>query len=321
MTKKLYLLRNEGITALKAVREKTNSLHKRYDQLYQDLWNQFISDLCTLIQKSLRSSQPIELNLHDALQLEREKEELIKNNPVITLDSYSTLNHAEIIGVSRIFQPGGKTKIGIGHRPGYRSVKNQLQTIKNKYQNTRFILVDDDIFTGGTVREIIQMANMTGIEIERVVIGISLLNNNNFNIPVNAIYQYPLDEVLQLNDPRDFLFGAFEAGLVIKLSNSLHVRAPYMAPFVDVQALTGIPDEKARIFSLEVIKINESFFSNLEKSLGISITIVHMSKAFQDFLFYQYSIKNDTPLIKVCKLISKHLSHGKNYRKHCVLCK
>jgi hypothetical protein len=64
-------------------------------------------------------------------------------------------------------------------------------------------------------------------------------------------------------DCRDFLIGAREAGLVIKLPNGELVRAPYILPYVRPHYHVSVPVDQELAFSAKVWEANREFFSTV----------------------------------------------------------
>lgn len=294
MKQKVYVFRDEGIEALKEIRQKTKTTNQKYDLKYSALWNKYVKDLAKLIESSFEGNA-VKVLIHPLAELEEAKRKLAGNNLILSLDSYFSVNNKTefSLGVSRIFKPSGKEKIGIGNRPGYKPLVDQLKKISSEHKGKQFVLIEDDIFSGGTLNEIIKLAEQYGIKIVKIIAGLQVAEKLQTTVPVFAVHKYSPYDILELNDPRDFLCGTYEGGLVIEYPNGERVRAPYILPFVDVTQRASIPEAKNNEFSKKLIQINKDLYHNLEKELGIELKIKHLSPSFQNFLKLEAGITSE----------------------------
>jgi hypothetical protein len=159
------------------------------------------------------------------------------------------------LAMSRVFGMGGYRQQGFVNRPGSEALENQAESIPP----AAYTIFDDDIVTGGTVA----CAQELLLEFDREVVGHLSLETSNGGI----------DEVA---DCRDFLLGAFEAGLVLDLPDGSQGRAPYALPFVDPSVRSSIPPEQAIEFSIQVWKANVEFFN------GTGMTVRDLPKPARD---------------------------------------
>jgi len=278
-----YILRNESIAVFKHIRQTTNTRDSSFDAGFQGIWDTYLNGLKKLI---LEYSTADEVELHELNDIEHIKRKLINYKPLI-LDSYSTLGGVKL-GVSRVFGKYGKKLLYIGGRPGYMPVREQLRYIK-KYQGTiSFSLVEDDIYSGGTIQKLIDLCYKESIWIKEVIVGIQVAEKPKVTIPVRAVYKYKPNEVCDVCDPRDFTFGLYEAGLVLKTQS--HHRVPYVLPFVDVHKRASITLGKEADFSRSIINYNKALFCKINVLVGRNIKISDFEPSFASYMTHYFAI-------------------------------
>jgi nicotinic acid mononucleotide adenylyltransferase len=155
---------------------------------------------------------------------------------VISLDAMLPATHT--LALSRLFALGGNHALGHVARPGSRPLAEQVAAIAPG----RYVLRDDDTFTGGTLRA------------ARSLLGKGVVCDET-RLAVHH------DEGEEVADSRDFLLGADEGGLVLALPGDRVGRAPYLLPYVDPSARSGLPPEAARPFSRAVWELNARVFA------------------------------------------------------------
>lgn len=153
---------------------------------------------------------------------------------VITIDPY-TFNKYRI-GVSRLYDCFGLTKIGFCHRPEDSDFDTQIHDIPRG----TYFLHDDDIYTGETMEFTKNLLESKGINIAGFI-SYTIGRKN--------------EEVI---DTRDFIYGSKYGGLVVKDNKGNNVRVPYIYPFVCPFTRSSI--ENPMDFSIKVWEINMNSF-------------------------------------------------------------
>ncbi len=201
----------------------------------------------------------------------------------VSLDSYDTTG-AFPLRVSRHFAKGGIRQIGIGARPGAPSLDKQLTLLTRFAAGAPIVLMEDDMYTGGTARYIIELLQARDFCVLRFIPGLQVSGIKTISgVPVEAVARYDQAEVLDVVDPRDLLFGLTDAGLVIN-ENKLLYRAPYVLPWVDLTARASIPPGQAKDLSCAITELNGWFYTRIEQLTGQQISIKDMAPAFQVFI-------------------------------------
>jgi len=240
----------------------------------------FMSGLIDILKESfLRANQRISIDILDLNEQRNEVRRLYSNENIISLDS--CIEGAVNLGVSRCFQLASPDNPGeFVARPGYQSLTQQFNSIPAG----KYILLDDDIATGATINFIKKSLPAT-CEIESIV---SLCNLQTEITPD--------DMIIELCDFRDFLVGARNAGLVVKLSNGRIARAPYILPYVKPSARIRLPVTQEIYFSRLIWQLNRNFFQNLATTLRVK----HADNAFQT-LACHIGFSRDTAMEEVCQ--------------------
>ncbi len=274
--RKVYIFRNEGDWALEGIPLDAGE--------GMGAWEKFTRGLLDVFREAFGGEvEMVEHHLHDI----REKMFKRANGPTISADPCveGDIN----LGVSRIFLPGGREDTGIGGRPGFKTLREQAESIpKGEY-----VLLEDDIFSGGTIQRIINLLREYEVRIREIVCGIQV------GVPevatkVWATETRTKEEVVDLNDPRDFLVGSHGGGLVIRHHDGTLSRAPYILPFVDTHKRSSIPREKVLWFAKEVWGLNKVFWEKFPH-----ITLQDADPFFCKHMQRQGYVGTE-PLVAVC---------------------
>ncbi len=153
---------------------------------------------------------------------------------LISLDSLMPAKHN--LKISRQYDLFGDKFIRYTKRPNSNDLEIQAKYIpKGKY-----VLFDDDIHTGGTIKFAKQE-----------------LLKHEINIEYAISFKKTANETDEIIDVRDFLIDDSNSGLVVKLPIG-DSRAPYIYPYVCPYLRASIEDPTK--FSIEIWKINEEYF-------------------------------------------------------------
>ncbi|HEV2339969.1 MAG TPA: hypothetical protein VGT05_04405 [Patescibacteria group bacterium] len=280
----LFLLRNEGQLIFQDIRRKTETMDKTYDVFYQNISNFFLTGLIVILIKYLRKDFPSATVLvTDLYKEEKKKADLLRGKRAITLDAYSQIDAIKL-GVSRIFTTKGEVQLAIAARPGYISLDQQIKMLQ--LSNIKpLVLIDDDIFTGSTVKFICEKLLKNKCVITEIIAGIQVGEPENLAIPIQSIHRFQTHSVINIADPRDFLIGSYEGGLAVKLGNQ-SVRAPYMLPFINPCIRINIPAATITEFSLEIIELNRKVFKKIEKNIYRKLLLSHLWPSFYPYAHY-----------------------------------
>lgn len=194
-----------------------------------------------------------------------QKSQAISLDPLIAADA--------CLAISRRFDLGGYIQLDYTARPGHFPLSMQAECI----EPGDYVIFDDDIVTGGTVRE----AEL-------------FLHDGCIRITGHVSLETSDDGRYDVLDSRDFLLGGFEAGLVVTLPNGGLGRAPYVFPYVDPSARASISPDASINFSRRVWMLNAAFFA------GSGLLVQHLPSPAMDLILLAGFNRGDH-LEDVCK--------------------
>ena len=204
---------------------------------------------------------------------------LNKSNNLISLDSV-LYNNDKTLKTSRHYDLFGSRFIEYGNRPGSLNLEQQAELIPKD----NYILIDDDIHTGGTMRFAKNILESKGHTIDAIM---------SLSMSVKG------EEIL---DVRDLIVGGDNNGLVVKLPNGKISRAPYIYPFV-------CPFQRASI--LDPIEFSiEIWQQNYDNYKDTSYLLKHNKGVYE--LFKLIGFKDDTHMSEICEYYIKSLKSLKN---------
>ena len=261
-----YVIRDEGLTPFMKYEKYVKS------EVIEGARQEALKELVMLLKQAFHNQLQIKtINMQEQLKC-GEKE--LKDKNTISLDTYykGTFN----IQTSRMFEISDLQDkyISLIGRLGHETIEKQIQEIKDG----NYILVDDDSATGKTIEEIMTKLPER-INIEQIYLLASMLNEKIFDIV----------------DFRDFIIGAENGGLVVRLPNDEVARAPYVLPYVCLKTRATIEATKEMDFSIKVWEINKKFY----EKIGNHICLKDTDKGFQKLMKY-IGFKDDTKLVDIC---------------------
>ena len=103
------------------------------------------------------------------------------------------------------------------------------------------------------------------------------------------------EKIFDIVDLRDFIIGAENGGLVVRLPNEKIARSPYMLPYVSLKTRATISASKEMEFSIKLWEINKEFY----QKIGGNITLGQTDKGFKKLMNY-IGFKDDTLLVDIC---------------------
>jgi NAD+ synthetase len=191
------------------------------------------------------------------LDLEHQRGDLARRTAgCLTLSLDPCLPGAQNLGISRCFEVAADVARGFTQRPGAAPLAEQLAALPPG----NYTLVDDDTVSGATLRAVRER-----LPPGRTVAGVVTL----FDAAALEAEDFGWTE---LCDARDFLAGAREGGLVVRLCDGTLARAPYLLPYVSPAARARVPRAAELGFSQALWALNERFFRRVEPPLRVRDT-------------------------------------------------
>ncbi|HEX8965159.1 MAG TPA: hypothetical protein VF820_01865 [Patescibacteria group bacterium] len=260
----------------------------------------------------------IEIHVFEPGGLEQGIDQIAAGRPIVTLDPLSPGEHGQYhhLQISRSYRVGGQHIIREGARPGAaHTVEETATQIAEELHGLPAVLTDDDIFSGGSTKRAYIVLQKAGVNVATIAAGIqvgeaAVLQDLPAELKPAVRYSWGKEgdifDHADLGDPRDFLVGA--SGLVVEIPGAdrrggdrAKGRAPYVLPFVSSSARLGIPQEREREFSLQVLQLNLQFFQEVEAQLGHPILLNQMDPHFAILMTEYYGLPPETPMTEVIK--------------------
>lgn len=304
-TRFVYVMRMDSYPICDFLADKLSSEYhipkEEIAQTLDNLYEDFVHGLSNILGQNFQHKGKTKIHLFKSEQIEFRQLSTLGNRFAISLDPLIFGDNIATLGLSRCYLPGGTTEIGLTSRPSFPSLKDQIFKIKSSCANDPIVdILEDDIFTGGSLIRIVDMLEAEGITVKRIIPGIQIGNPQKIldkGIEIIPSVQYKLyeDQDLDLGDPRDFLLGA--DGLVTFFGHEKMGRLPYIYPFVSPTARLSIPENQEIAFSQAVLELNKKFFADVQENLGIEIRLDHMNEVST------FALKTLMPEIKTSRMI------------------
>jgi len=154
---------------------------------------------------------------------------------------------------------------GIGSRFGAPPLQEQLFKVKERFKE--IVLVDDVIFSGKVISEILLSLNKLGVKVPIVVAGITigegaeiLKEKTGAEILTVRYYKEVIDEICE----RDFYPGVPLSGRLMTTS-SIEIGVPYLLPFGKPCEWASIPKERVKEFSQFCLEQTIKLWETIEK--------------------------------------------------------
>lgn len=204
-------------------------------------------------------------------------------SPVISLDrTYVDASQPNLLG----FLDATRTvntlleNTGLNSRDRDISLEKQIIQLAKMTKGKPVSLLDDVIFEGNTLLELIQLFRKKGVDVNQVYTGIAiqegidLLEANRVEVKsVITPYEQVIDEVCE----RDFRVGAPYSGRTI-IDGDNTLGAPYFLPFGKPTEWAAIPEDKAVDFSLFCLYQSLQMWVRVEKLSQQSIPTKQLPK-------------------------------------------
>lgn len=166
--------------------------------------------------------------------------------PTISLDTLWRGDYA--FAISRRFLPCSGQYRGeeLVERPGSDSLARQAQRIPAG----EYTLVDDDVASGYTVERVREILSTSGVTISSV-----------------GSLTPKFADFCDVVDARDFILGAANGGLVMRLNGQL-TRMPYMLPYVNLHTRASIATKHVKAMSDALWRLNRQVHRESDLTVG-----------------------------------------------------
>ena len=236
--------------------------------------------------------------LAEGVKLRADGHEVVSLDPLVS-------DGVHELAVSRLFYVGGLRSTGLTNRPGSLPLPEQCRRLREALGDREFVVTDDDIYTGGTMRQVMAMLARSPL---KAVPQIQTGRPEVVGVPLEPVVTCipPARERMDIGDARDFLLGG--GGLVIKLPSGAEGRLPYLLPFVSPAARASIAPEVESDFSRRILELNRAFFVELESNLGRDVRVADLDPALGASLGELYRIPPETLVREVLDWAARDMS-------------
>lgn len=227
----------------------------------------FFAQLRSEFRSYLESIFPWVKIIEEAEMLDGIASLLPEDSVVLSLDKNYCTQATFSLDVTRLVDIGccGEfVDAGLGKRPDAPSLTMQLDLLKRE-EIKEVVLVDDVIFSGSVIQEVIEMLAVAGIEVSFVVAGIAIEDGarrvESFGKTVKAVkrYAHVIDEICE----RDFYPGVPYSGRTLK--GEANIGIPYILPYGEPTKWASIPEKSAIDFSRFCLRQTIRLFEQIEK--------------------------------------------------------
>lgn len=146
--------------------------------------------------------------------------------------------------------------------------------------SNRIALVDDVVFSGGTILTIAREFSKRSISIEKVIASVVIesaipkLAAEGINVDADKVYTDVHDEVCM----RDFIIGAPEGGRNVISLDGYYEAAPYINPFGEIGNWASIPQDRCEEFSRIATEASLDIWRDVERRNGRPILVGDLAK-------------------------------------------
>lgn len=295
----IYIARKDGESIMSPVAQRVsydyglgiedtrNILLSQYDI--------FFARLIDIFAKAVSEKGNAEIHLYYPNPLEETIRKKSNGKQLVSMDPLLIGN--ENYEVSRVFTHGGREKsFAYVARPGSEPLPVQAKHIAEFVGETSVVLTDDDLYTGGSMLEVVETLMSHGVKIEKVVPGVQVGEPEkllNLGVEVEPVIKYKstgesdIFAKVDIIDPRDYLLGV--SGFVVQLPEGGSGRASAVLPFFSPSNAVSIPSDAEVQFSMDVLIANLVFFRAVEELIGYPLLLSHMDPSCRDFMQRIYS--------------------------------
>jgi len=278
------------------------------EQIQSDVYHayeDFTAHLGDVILTAFAPKGNVEIHCFDAEPLKQAEFKKAGIFPIVSLDPLIEQGVTSF-QVSRGFHLGGIKDFGQIARPGSESLEIQAKQIAEKFGNCPVSVVEDDIFSGGSVISALEHLQNAGVHIAKLIPGLQIGKPTKLDamgIVTDPVVAYKTADhtdifaKVDLGDPRDYLIGA--SGLVVQLTDASFGRVPYLLPFVSTSARAGIPKENEVSFAQKIYAYTMDFFTQVEGKIGQPVLLKHMDLYFCAYMQKEEGVSGETPMTEV----------------------
>jgi hypothetical protein len=248
-----------------------------------EFYTQIQDDLIEAIREAMGSNVDVETVRmselsKDVLGLAYNKCKMADSVIVSTCREFAEPMKGITLDINRLVDIDGNT-IGIGPRPGCDSIADQIEKIKYNADGKSVVLVEDGIFSGGTVQYVVNSLKAVGVEVSHVIVGF-VFPSSEANIEklrsdgIEVSWLREFGELLDWVPDHDFLPLVPNCGKVIGVSpfrmptpyyssEGLAYSVPYVFPFAPVASWASVPEVSKRVLARKCIALSQQIYTKI----------------------------------------------------------
>ena len=211
----------------------------------------------------------------------------LKNAVVVSsCNEIATLGRGYTIEINRVVDSEGVIK-GIGPRPGYPAMSDQLNGIAAMVSGRPVVLVEDGSFTGNTMRYIVRKLKDRNVPVACIVLGFAFANaiaeiRKEYNGEIITIEE--MKNIVDWMPDHDFVPFAPNCGRTFGISvngsaypfythDGAAYGIPYIKPFAPMSDWTSIPEKGTYDISIFCLQWTTDLFKTLGELNGRELQI------------------------------------------------
>jgi hypothetical protein len=238
--------------------------------------DQYIADYNLELQTALESATGTQVEVVTEDEINQGLTSLMDSAkyPVISLDRTYAQDHPAIAGHIDVTRTVNEDREQLGEFPrfGFPTLEEQLRALHTP-EESPIVLVDDVIFTGGTIVERIDQLRAVNRPVEGIIAGIGIRKGlekiEAAGVSVECVREY--EEVYDEVCERDYFAGTPFSGRAMHNADGRHWGLTYAEPFGDAAEWASIPVESVHRFSQTCVRIAFDLWRETERLSGVII--------------------------------------------------
>lgn len=226
------------------------------------------------------------------------------------------------LDINRMVDESG-VSLGIGPRPGSEDLDEQLRLIKLHAHDRPVVIVEDGIFSGGTVQFIVERCRRAGIEVSQVLVGFRFPGSQERidalrEMDVEVAWLEEFGDLLDWVPDHDFLPMVPNCGRILGVKPfgepvpyySLQRAAfsiPYLHPFSPVEDWASIPASTKRDLAKICLSLSQQIYTKLDLMNGRKVRIEEVLAAPQPVTI-PFRLSHEMPYFTRREAVSEFLN-------------
>lgn len=180
------------------------------------------------------------------------------------------------------------SEVGIGQRPGYPAMHLQVNTLVTQADGNPYVIVEDGLFSGNTMRQVIRAFEKAGAHVIMVVAGFQFPRAQQAitelttdpsvkrEIEVATVYDLVPEQLVDWMPDHDFFPFVPNCGRVLGVNMGEHAipyynrngtsySIPYLSTYCDMERWTSLPARAGTEFTRTCLGLTTQLFQEIER--------------------------------------------------------